>query len=468
MRNLLPINSTELNQLRRSSSSVHGPRAHATNILTSAPDNGQAIHDWATDLFPICRSLTGEGNRQTLAYLTRLLPELQTHSVPSGTPAFDWIVPDEWNIHDAFIADDTGDRIVDFAKHNLHVVGYSEPIDEHFTLEQLKEHLHHSPEKPDAIPYVTSYYKRTWGFCINGEQHQRLTRNDNEKFHVRIDSTLQPGEMNYADLVLPGRSQQEVFFSTYICHPSMANNELSGPCVQTALARWIEKELPNRRLTYRFYFGPETIGAIHYLSQHLQHLQENVYAGFVLTCLGDERAYSCLTSPEANTLADRVALHVLQHRTENHKVSSFLSRGSDERQYCAPGVDLPMCVLARSIFHHYPEYHTSLDDLDVISPRGLEDSLTLLKEVVLALEHNVTPKAETNCEPQLGPRGLYPSLSKGVETRKAVSSMMDMWAYSNGERDLLEIAEKTHQYIGDLVPIAQKLFDAGVMSKVEA
>ncbi len=428
-------------------------------------DDGDTLFRWAGDLFPICRSLTGQGNRQTLAYLADLLPDLNVHSVPSGSPAFDWVVPDEWNIRDAFIADAAGNRIVDFQSHNLHVVGYSEPVDTKLTFDELKDHLYHLPDQPNAIPYITSYYKRHWGFCVTAEQYAKLESNPQAEYHVRIDSTLGPGEMNYADLHLPGETDETIFFSTYICHPSMANNELSGPCVQTALARWIAQTLPDRRYSYRFYFGPETIGAIHYLSQHLAELQSKVRAGFVLTCVGDDRTYSCLTSPNADTLADRVALHVLRNQATTHDVYSFLDRGSDERQFCAPGVDLPMCVLARSIYHHYPEYHTSLDNLDLISADGLQSSLDLLKEVVLALEHNVVPRSETLCEPQLGPRGLYPSLSRGTETRAAVKRMMDLWAYSDGKRDLLEIADSTGHYIGHLIPIAQTLFDAGVLSK---
>lgn len=450
------------------SSSLESNSTPMISDTVDTSDSGATIYGWAKDLFPICRSLTGAGNRQTLAYLKNLLPDLEVHAVPSGTAANDWTIPNEWNLRDAFIADANGTRLVDFQTNNLHVVGYSDPIDDHFAFEQLKDHLYYLPENPNAIPYITSYYKRHWGFCVTAEQYAELESDREAKYHVRIDSTLEPGEMNYADLLLPGRSEREVFFSTYICHPSMANNELSGPCVQTALARWIQNELPNRKYSYRFYYGPETIGAIHYVAQHLKQLKANVMAGFVLTCIGDERAYSCLTSPTADTLADRVALHVLRHRTDKHDVYSFLDRGSDERQFCAPGVELPMCVLARSIYHHYPEYHTSLDDLSVISPRGLEDSLSLLKEIVLTLENNDVLQCETVCEPQLGRRGLYPSLSRGVETRAAVKRMMDMWAYSDGKRDLVAIADEIGQYVGDLIPIAKQLADAEVMSRSDS
>ena len=430
--------------------------------MSQTIDDGRVIYGWARDLFPICRSLTGDGVRQTLKYLQGLLPSLQVHSVPSGTEVFDWTVPDEWNICDAFIADEDGHRVVDFARSNLHVVGYSEPVDRRMTFRELEEHLHHLPDQPDAIPYVTSYYRRRWGFCISHNQYQVLHRKPDQTYHVKIDSTLEPGKLDYAELILPGKSQREVFFSTYICHPSMANNELSGPCLQTAVARWIRDALPDRQMTYRFYFGPETIGSISYLSSRLPVLQKNTLAGFVLSCVGDDRNYSYLASREGDTMADRVATHVLKNVVGEYESFSFLARGSDERQYCSPGVDLPLCTLSRTKFMEYPEYHTSLDNLDLISPAGFEGSLNVVQHIVLALEGNCCPSVKVPCEPQLGKRGLYPSLST-KETRNQVGTMMDLIAYSDGKRDLISIADRIGVYVGDILPIVEKLKQAGVI-----
>lgn len=431
---------------------------------TSFIDSGDVIQQWATDLFPICRSLTGAGVRETLSYLNELLPELQLHSIPSGAEVFDWTVPDEWNIDDAFVATETGERVIDFHENNLHVVGYSEPIDQHLTFKELDNHLFHLPEQPTAIPYVTSYYARRWGFCLTHQRYKQLRRHPDRVYHVRIDSSLKPGELNYAELVLPGESDQEVFFSTYICHPSLANNELSGPCVQTALARWIESSLPDRKLTYRFYFGPETIGAIAYLSRNYETMKKKMVAGFVLSCLGDDREFSYLESRNGNTLADRVASHVLDNTVGDYRTYSYQHRGSDERQYCSPGIDLPVCTLSRSKFMEYPEYHTSLDNLDLISPEGLEGSLVMLTDVVRALDANFRPECMVPCEPQLGKRGLYPTLST-KQTRQIVGQMMDLIAYSDGSRDLLEIAERIEAYIGDLIPLADRLVEAGVLRR---
>ena len=420
---------------------------------------GERMHSWAGDLFPICRSITGPGVRETLKYVQNILPELKIHSVPSGTRAFDWTVPDEWMIHDAFITDESDKRIVDFQKHNLHILGYSEPVDKWMTLEELDPHLYSLPDQPNAIPYVTSYYKQRWGFCLTYNQYKSLKPG---RYHAVIDSILKPGMLNYGELILPGESNKEVFLSTYICHPSMANNELSGPVVTMALAQWLTT-IAKRRYTYRFVFIPETIGSIVYLSRNLDHLKQHVIAGFNITCIGDDRAYSYVPSRDGNTLSDKAALHVLKHIDPKFKRYTWLDRGSDERQYCAPGVDLPVATIMRSKYGEYPEYHTSLDDLDFVTPIGLEGGYNALKKAIKIIEKNVYLKSSVLGEPQLGKYGLYPTISTKTSGEQ-VRSMMNLLSYCDNQNSLLDIAELLDEPFWELWPIVEKLVDSGLLS----
>ena len=423
---------------------------------------GNTMHSWAKDLFPICRSLTGLGVRETLQYIQCLIPELKICSVPSGTQAFDWIVPNEWTIRDAFIDDSAGTKLVDFKKNNLHIVGYSEPVDLWLTLEELKQHLHSLPDQPDAIPYVTSYYSKNWGFCLTHEKLQSLVPG---RYHVVIDAELKPGVLNYGELILPGELDQEIFLSTYICHPSMANNELSGPVVTTALSQWL-KTLTDRKYTYRIVFIPETIGSIVYLSQNIEYLKEQVIAGFNITCVGDDRCFSYLPSRNGNTLSDLVALHVLKHTDPDFIRYTWLDRGSDERQYCAPGVDLPIASIMRSKYGEYPEYHTSLDNLELVTPTGLQGGYDALRKAIEIIEKNVYLKSTVLCEPQLGNRGLYPTLST-KESGRQVRAMMNMLSYCDGQNSLLDIAELIDEPFWGLTTIADQLIENDLLQKLE-
>jgi len=422
--------------------------------------NLDSIYEWANDLFYINRSLTGEGVRETLLYLKKILPDLFIHEVPSGTKAFDWTVPDEWTVRDAYIADESGMRVVDFQQHNLHVVGYSEPVDLWLDREELEQYLHSLPDQPNAIPYVTSYYERRWGFCLTHNQRMLLPQG---LYHVVVDSDLKPGVLNYAELILPGETDEEILLSTYICHPSMANNELSGPIVTTALAQWLQN-LEKRRYTYRIVFIPETIGSIVYLSKNIDQLKRQVIAGFNITCIGDDRCYSYLPSRNGSSLSDQVALHVLHHTDTNFKRYSWLDRGSDERQYCAPGIDLPIATIMRSKYGEYPEYHTSLDNFDVVTPSGLEGGFIALRRAIEIIEYNIYLKTAVLCEPQLGRRGLYPSLST-KESGEQVRAMMNLISYCDGSRTLLEIANLIEEPFWDLMVIVEKLVDHRLLEK---
>jgi aminopeptidase-like protein len=425
-----------------------------------APEIGVEMHGWASDLFPICRSITGNGVRQTLAYLAKLIPELNINEVLSGTKAFDWTVPDEWNVQGAYIEDENGRRVVDFARNNLHLMGYSEPVDRWLTLEELQPHLRSLPDQPYAIPYHTSYYARRWAFCLAQEQREQLAPG---RYHTVIDATLEPGSLTYGELILRGREEKEVLLSTYICHPSMANNELSGPVVTTALARWLAAE-SDRRFTYRILFIPETIGSIVYLSSHLEEMKRNTIAGFVVTCVGDDRAYSLLRSRAGNTLADRVAQVVMKHHAPDYVEYSYLDRGSDERQYCSPGVDLPVVSIMRSRYNSYPEYHTSLDDLTLVTPSGLAGGYDATRKCLELLEHNYVFRATTPCEPQLGKRGLYPTESRRGSA-DAARSMMNVLAYSDGTRDLVDLAQHIDLNPAEVVSISEQLAAKGLLSR---
>ena len=410
------------------------------------------------DLWPICRSITGAGVRESLALIRHQLPSLKIREIPTGTCCSDWVVPREWAIRDAYILDPHGKKIVDFKECNLHVVGYSVPVDATMDLDDLQAHLYSLPEQPSAIPYVTSYYKENWGFCLSHELRESLVPGC---YTVKIDCELFEGSLSYGELLIPGITDDEVLFSTYICHPSMANNELSGPCLAAALAAWLSTQ--PRRYTYRILFLPETIGAICYISSHLEALKSRVRAGYVLTCVGDERAWSLLPSRKGNTLSDKTARHILEHLAPDYKEYSFLERGSDERQYCSPGVDLPIASVMRSKYATYPEYHTSLDNFDLVTELGMQKSFEAYQRILDAIELYCFPKTRILCEPKMSDRGLRAPISQ-VGSATDTKNMMNLIAYSDGVTSLLDIANILGVPVWELFSTAQSLATLDILN----
>lgn len=419
------------------------------------------MYELLKKIFPICRSITGKGVRETLNILKEECQLLNIYEIPSGTPVFDWTIPDEWNINDAWIKNSKGEKIIDFKENNLHVVGYSTPIHKKVNLEELLKIVYTLPEQPDAIPYITSYYKERYGFCMSENQKKAIV---DDEYEIFIDSELKPGSLTYGEIIIPGQCTKEIFLSTYICHPSMANNECSGPVVAINLAKWLMNR--QNKYTYRIVFAPETIGSITYLSKNLKVLKENVIAGYILTCVGDNRCYSYLASRYGNTLADRAALSILKNYAPDYVHYSYLDRGSDERQYCSPGVDLPVCSVMRTKYGVYPEYHTSLDNLDLVNEEGLRGTFELYKKIITAIENNAKYKINTPCEPQLGKRGLYPTLST-KQSGKQVRNLMNVITYLDGTNDIFDISEITKVSVDEVIEHIQKLKSAGLLEEVQ-
>lgn len=426
---------------------------------------GLLIYEFIKTLFSIPRSLTGNGVRKTISIIKNgHIPSLSIHEISSGEVVEDWIIPDEWNVESAFIKDLKGNTIIDFKDNNLHLLGYSQPIDKKITLEELNCHLYSLPDYPDAIPYVTSYYNSNWGFCISDNDRKKLK---DKNYYAYINSALTRGSLTYSDLIIPGKQTEEIFFSTYICHPSMANNELSGPGLATFLAKWLSGR--DNRYTYRFVFAPETIGAITYISKHLKQ-PEKIYAAFNLSCVGDDNSISFLPSRKGNTIADKVARHVLENQKNDFIEYSFIKdRGSDERQYCSPGVDLPMVSIMRSKYGEYFQYHTSLDNMDFISPEGLDLSYKMHEECIEILEGNYQYRSTILCEPFLSKRGHNYKIIGGEENDKSKSSklLLDILIYCDGTYDIIDIAKLLGQYAYDLLPTFKFLEEEGLINKSE-
>lgn len=422
-------------------------------------DIGKELYRLVEELYPLCRSITGNGVRETLNILQGHVP-LTVHEVPSGTPVFDWQVPKEWNIRDAYIKNRGGERVVDFRQSNLHVVGYSVPVRKTLSLEELKPHLFSLPDHPDWIPYRTSYYKEDWGFCLTHRQWLSL---QDEEYEVCIDSSLEDGSLTYGELYLPGQTEDDVLFSCHVCHPSLCNDNVSGMAVVTWLAKFLMGR--DRRYSYRIVFLPGTIGPITWLSLN-ESLVPRIKHGLVVALVGDPGASTYKKSRRGNTEIDRVVAHVLRHAGNEFQIRDFLPYGYDERQYCSPGFNLPVGCFMRTPNGCFPEYHTSADNLDFVQPRYLADSYEKLQAVVETLEGNTTYlNLNPKCEPQLGKRGLYRTLSGQAERGQREMAMFWVLNLSDGTHSLLDIAERADMPFAVIKETADLLEEAGLLEQ---
>ena len=401
-------------------------------------DRGEEIYQLISRLYPICRSITGNGVRKSLSILQEYIP-IEVHEVPTGTPVFDWTIPKEWNIKDAYIKSSSGEKVVDFKKSNLHVLNYSIPVNDKFSLKELKSHLFSLPDKPEWIPYRTSYYEENWGFCLS---HSLLQSMQDDEYEVCIDSTLEAGSMTYGEYYLPGETSEEVLFTCHICHPSLCNDNLSGIAVVLFLAKLLSTK--RNCLSYRFLFIPGTIGAITWLALNEDKLS-NIKAGLVATLLGDASSFTYKKTRAGDALIDKAVLHYLNHIGEDYKTIDFSPYGYDERQFNSPGINLPIGSLTRSQYGEYPEYHTSADNLSLVQPAKLQDSLNAYAAIADILDNNIVyinqyPK----CEPQLGKRGLYQKIGGTNEKEKEERRMAMLWLLnlSDGESSVLDIANR--------------------------
>ncbi len=398
---------------------------------------GHEIFELVCQLYPICRSITGNGVRRTLRMLQEHIP-LQIHEVPSGTPAFDWIVPKEWNIKDAYVKDSRGRKVIDFEKSNLHVLNYSSPVNKKVSIEELKQHLYTLPDHPEWIPYRTSYYKENWGFCLS---HSDLLRLGDDEYQAVIDATLENGHLTYGEYLLKGETDEEVLISTHVCHPSLANDNLSG----VTMAAFLAKHLRTSRLrySYRFLFTPGTIGSIAWLSAN-EHRVSQIKHGLVLACLGDAGTVTYKKTRRGNADVDRAVKQVLKEAGEACDIVDFSPYGYDERQFCSPGFNLPVGCLMRTPHGQFPEYHTSADNLDYIHPRFLADSFLKCSKIVKLLEDNrVYLNQNPKCEPQLGKKGLYGNIGGQADKRSYELALLWVLNLSDGRQTLLDIAERS-------------------------
>ena len=393
-------------------------------------------------LFLLNRSITGRGINQTLKIIKKNFPKLLIYKIKSGTKVFDWKIPPEWNINEAYIVDKNKKKIVDFKNNNLHIVGYSHPVNKFIYKKELIRHLHSLPKQKKAIPYVTSYYKKNWGFCVQHfkkKEIQKIYKNS-DKFKIVINSNFKKnGNLIYGELIIPGLSKQEILISTYICHPSMANNELSGPIVSMMLINYFSK-IKNLKKTIRFIFIPETIGSIAYLCKNILHLKKNVIGGYNLSCVGDERHHSCMLSKYENTPADNSLTEAYKKLNFKYKKYPFLERGSDERQFNSPGIDLPVASILRSKYGEYPEYHTSLDDFKLVTKNGLNGGFNVAREAIKIIMKEIIPVSRYICEPKLQKKNLYKSLSTGAHAPDS-SKILDFLQFADGKNNITAISK---------------------------
>jgi aminopeptidase-like protein len=398
----------------------------------------------SNNLFKINRSITGKGTFETLLNIKKKFPQLKIKKVKSGSKVFDWKVPQEWNVSEAYIIDKNGKKIIDFKKNNLHLVGYSIPIDKYVLKKEILEHLHTLPNQKNAIPYVTSYYKKYWGFCIRFNEYLNFLKNysQKDKFRVVIKSNFKSnGNLVYGEFFVKGETNKEILISTYICHPSMANNELSGPIVSMSLINFFKK----KRLKYsiRFIFIPETIGSIVFLKRNLKKLKKNLLGGYNLTCLGYSKNYGCILSKYKDNLCDKYLLQAYKKLNINYKQFSFLDRGSDERQFNSPKVDFPIATVFRSKFGNFKQYHTSLDNFDIVTNEIIESSFKLMMKTIEIFQKQIIPIAAHHCEPNMGKRGLYSLISEKNTKKKFnnTKNLMNFLQYSDGKNDINDIAK---------------------------
>lgn len=413
------------------------PAIVGTNVDLDSPELGSRLHAFVAELFPICSSITGNGLREILRRIGQRIP-LQIHEVPTGTQVFDWTVPREWNIRDAYVRNSRGEKVIDFKNSNLHVVNYSIPVKAKLSLSELKDHLHAMPDRPDWIPYRTSYYRESWGFCLSQRQLDSLPEDD---YEVVVDSSLEKGSLSYAECLVPGESQEEVLISCHACHPSLCNDNLSGLAVATFLAQALVGM--KRRYSYRFLFIPGTIGSITWLSRN-EPVVPRIRHGLVLACVGDRGTFSYKKSRRGNAEIDRAVLHVLATSGSPYNVRDFSPYGYDERQYCSPGFNLPVGCLNRTQHGKFPEYHTSADNLSFVSSEALAGTLRFCLDAFRVLESNETfLNLNPKCEPQLGRRGLYRSMGGHADAETLELAMLWVLNLSDGQHSLLDIAERS-------------------------
>jgi aminopeptidase-like protein len=426
--------------------------------MADPAEAGTAMHELMAELYPVCRSITGEGFRTTLATLAKHV-DLDVHQVPSGTQVFDWTVPREWNIRDAYVANSYGERVIDFRASNLHVVSYSVPVNAQMPLTELRQHLHTMPDQPDWIPYRTSYYAEDWGFCLSHRQLEALPEGN---YHVVVDSSLADGHLTWGECLLEGEATDEVLISCHACHPSLCNDNLSGVVLATFLAKALAGA--SLRYSYRFLFIPGTIGAITWLA-HNEDKVERIKAGLVLTCVGDGGGFTYKRSRRGDAEIDRAMAYALATSDRPYEIMDFSPYGYDERQFCSPGFNLPVGSLNRTPYARFPEYHTSADNLDFVRPEHLARSYELTLSALRVLEENAAfVNLSPKCEPQLGKRGLYGSLGGGKGTAQSQLALLWVLNLSDREHTLLDVAERSGLPFELLVDAADALLDAGLLA----